>query len=476
MHLSPGKHLVPRNMVAPLVGSESDSSPSTARLILPDGTEHTIPILVDTEGGKFLNIQNLYEETRLLTFDPGFTSTASCKSAITYIDGSAGKCLYRGYRVDELCARSSYTEVCFLLLYGELPTADQLAQFESNLMDQMMVHEKFKAFFAGFASGAHPMSIMVAVVGALSAFYHHELAGWYTDPLQRDITAIRIIGKFPTIAAMAYKTAIGQPINYPKKNLSFAGNFLYMMFATPMEEYVVNPIAERALNTFMILHADHEQNASTATVRIAGSSQANPFACIAAGIASLWGPAHGGANEAVMSMLREIGDVEKIPEFIADVKNKKRRLMGFGHRIYKNHDPRATAMRGLTWEVLKAMEREKDPLFQLAVELERIALADQYFVTRKLYPNVDFYSGIMLTALGIPTSMFTVMFAMSRAVGWITHWREMISETHIRIGRPRQLYYGEGERSYIEFTERLKNKSTSMFKRVNTQMLQEKRP
>jgi citrate synthase len=461
-------------MVSPTVVDANTCAPSVARLVLPDGSEYTIPILFDQEGGKFLNIQNLYDETRLLTFDPGFTSTASCKSAITYIDGSAGKCLYRGYRVDELCTKSSYTEVCFLLLYGELPTIEQLGQFESNLMDQMMVHEKFKAFFAGFASGAHPMSIMVAVVGALSAFYHHELASWFTDPLQRDITAIRIVGKFPTIAAMAYKTAIGQPINYPKKSLSFAGNFLYMMFATPMEEYVVNPIAERALNTFMILHADHEQNASTATVRIAGSSQANPFACIAAGIASLWGPAHGGANEAVMSMLREIGSVSNIPDFISDVKSKKRRLMGFGHRIYKNHDPRATAMRGLTWEVLRAMGNEDDELFKLAVELEKIALADEYFVSRKLYPNVDFYSGIMLTALGIPTSMFTVMFAMSRAVGWISHWREMISETQIRIGRPRQLYCGELERNYIDFSDRMKNKSTSMFKRVNTKMLQEK--
>jgi len=458
-------------MVSPLGPPQIDE---TARLIMPDGREIQIPVLEDVEGNKLLNIQNLYDQSGLLTFDPGFTSTASCRSAITYIDGTAGKCLYRGYRVDELCVKSTYTEVCFLLLYGDLPTGEQIIEFEQNLSDQMMVHEKFKSFFSGFPSGAHPMSIMVAVVGALSAFYHHELSGWFSDPLQRDITAIRIIGKFPTIAAMAYKTAIGQPIMYPRRNLSLAANFLYMMFATPMEDYVVNPIAEKALNTFMILHADHEQNASTATVRIAGSSQANPFACIAAGIASLWGPAHGGANEAVMTMLREIGSVEKIPQFLENVKSKQQRLMGFGHRIYKNHDPRATAMRGLTWEVLTAMKCEDDPLFKLAVELEKIALADEYFISRKLYPNVDFYSGIMLTALGIPTSMFTVLFAMSRAVGWITHWREMISESQIRIGRPRQLYFGDSERPYTNVTERQKTKGSSMFKRVCSQMLQDR--
>lgn len=439
-----------------------------------DGKVIQLPVLRDVYGGAFLNVQNLYDQSGLLTYDPGFTSTACCKSAITYIDGGNGKCMYRGYSAAELCTKCSYTEVCFLLLYGELPTALQLDQFEANVKDQMMVNEKFKAFFAGFPSGAHPMSIMVAVVGALSAFYHQELAGWYTDPLQRDITAIRIIAKFPTIAAMTYRTAMGLPINYPRRKLSLAGNFLHMMFATPMEEYEVNPVAERALNTFMILHADHEQNASTATVRIAGSSQANPFACIAAGVASLWGPAHGGANEAVMAMLKEIGSPENIPQFILDVKAKKQRLMGFGHRIYKNHDPRAVAMRSLTREVLDAFGCTDDPLFRLALQLEEIALADEYFISRKLYPNVDFYSGIVLTALGIPSSMFTVMFAMSRAVGWITHWREMISESQVRIGRPRQLYFGDQERAWEDITDRTRSRTTSMFKRVNTQMLNER--
>ena len=445
-----------------------------AELKLPTGEVHKIPILRDSYGGGFLNIQSLFDTTGLFTYDPGFTSTAACRSAITYIDGNAGKCLYRGYPVSELCTKCSYTEVCFLLLYGELPTLNQLTLFEQNLKEQSLVHEKFKGFFSGFTSGAHPMAIMVSVVGALSAFYHLELAGWWSDPLQRDMTAIRIVGKFPTIAAMAYKTSIGQPIMYPRKNLSFAGNFLHMMFATPMEEYVVDPIAERALNTFMILHADHEQNASTATVRIAGSSQANPFACIAAGVASLWGPAHGGANEAVMTMLREIGDFDKIPAFIEDVKNKKVRLMGFGHRIYKHYDGRAVAMRELTMDVLKSSGKGDDPLFKLAVELERIALADEYFISRRLYPNVDFYSGIMLTALGIPTSMFTVLFALSRSVGWITHWREMITESQLKIGRPRQLYFGEKERSWEPIDDRVKSRTNSTFKRVNTQMLSER--
>ena len=447
-----------------------------AELKLPNGEVHKIPILQDVYGGEFLNIQNLFESTGMFTYDPGFTSTANCRSAITYIDGNLGKCLYRGYKVSDLCTQCSYTEVCFLLLYGELPTGSQLAQFEQNLKEQMMLHEKFKAFFNGFTSGAHPMAIMVAVVGALSAFYHHELAGWWTDPLQRDMTAIRIVGKFPTIAAMAYKTSIGQPIMYPRKALSYAGNFLHMMFATPMEEYVVDPVAERALNTFMILHADHEQNASTSTVRIAGSSQANPFACIAAGVASLWGPAHGGANEAVMNMLREIGDVSNIPKFIVDVKAKKIRLMGFGHRIYKNYDGRAVAMRDLTMEVLKASGKEDDPLFKLAVELERIALADEYFISRRLYPNVDFYSGIMLTALGIPTSMFTVLFALARSVGWITHWREMISESQLKIGRPRQLYFGELERDWEPIEDRAKSRTNSTFRRLNTRILIDQSP
>jgi citrate synthase len=442
-----------------------------AEIKLPTGEVHKIQLLTDVYGTKLLNIQNLYESTSLLTYDPGFTSTAACRSAITYIDGNRGKCLYRGYAVSDLCVHCSYTEVAFLLLYGELPTENQLAQFESNLKEQAMVHEKFKAFFNGFTSGAHPMAITVSVIGALSAFYHHELAGWWTDPLQRDMTAIRIIGKFPTIAAMAFKTAIGQPVMYPKKNLSYAANFLYMMFATPMEEYIVDPVAERALNAFFVLHADHEQNASTATVRIAGSSQANPFACIAAGVASLWGPAHGGANEAVMNMLREIGTVDKIPEFIADVKAKKVRLMGFGHRIYKNYDGRAVAMRQLTMDVLHSFGKGEEELFRLAVELERIALADEYFVSRRLYPNVDFYSGIMLTALGIPTSMFTVLFALARSVGWITHWREMISESQLKIGRPRQMYFGEKEREWEPLENRVKSRTDSMFKRVNTQML-----
>jgi len=421
-----------------------------AELTLPDGRKFPLKIITGQGCGsseKFLVISDLFERTGLFTFDPGFTSTASCTSKITFIDGPGGRCLYRGIRVDSLARHSSYLETCYLLLYGQLPTCAALAEFESSVKSHSMVHEKFKEFFSGFQSGAHPMAIMVAVVGALSAFFPgaHNLRG---------ILAARVVGKFPTLAAMAYKTAVGEPIVYPRKNLGFAENFMHMMFATPVEEYSPPAICVRALDAFLILHADHEQNASTATVRIAGSSQANPYACLAAGIASLWGPAHGGANEAVMTMLEEIGGEAGIDEFIEKVKRKEARLMGFGHRVYKNFDPRAVYMRELTMEVLKETGMGDDRQLKLAMELERRALADDYFKSRKLYPNVDFYSGIMLKAIGIPISMYTVLFAMARSIGWIAQWLEMTEEPNVRIGRPRQVFVGENERQYIPINQR----------------------
>ena len=421
-----------------------------AELHLPDGRICKLPIIRGKGCGqneKFLEIGELYEKTGLLTFDPGFTCTASCASKITFIDGPGGRCLYRGIRVDELARQSTYLETCYLLLYGQLPHSRQLTSFESLVKTQAMAHEKFKEFFSGFQSGAHPMAIMVAVVGALSAFFP---SGGGSDP----VLAARVIAKFPTLASMAYKTAIGEPIIYPRKNLSFAENFMHMMFATPVEDYTPLPVCVKALDAFMILHADHEQNASTATVRIAGSSQANPYACLAAGIASLWGPAHGGANEAVMIMLGEIGDESRIDDFIDRVKRKEARLMGFGHRVYKNFDPRAVYMRELTMQVIKETGKGDDKELRLAMELERRALSDDYFKSRKLYPNVDFYSGIMLKAIGIPISMYTVLFAMSRSIGWITHWLEMHAEGSVRIGRPRQVFVGEDERNYVPIQQR----------------------
>mmetsp|Transcript_11723 Transcript_11723/g.32026 ORF Transcript_11723/g.32026 Transcript_11723/m.32026 type:complete len:499 (-) Transcript_11723:151-1647(-) len=416
-----------------------------AILKLPDGREHRIKVLKPTLGEEhFLDIRDLYAKTGYFTYDPGYTCTGSCISAITFIDGPNGVCLYRGYPVQELCERGKALEVAYLLLVGDLPDKEQLATFAREVKHHMLVHEKVRAMFANFTMNAHPMAILVAVVGALSCVYS-ELD--INDQHNQWLACTRLIAQLPTLACMAYKTAVGEPIVYPKTNLTFAENFLYMMFATPMEEYVVNPIAARAINAFMILHMDHEQNASTSTVRIAGSSQANPYACIAAGIASLWGPAHGGANEAVIKMLKHIGSAEKVSEFVEAVKAKTAgvRLMGFGHRVYKNYDPRAMYMKKLAAEVLQDMGIN-DPLLAVAQELERVALEDDYFRTRKLYPNVDFYSGIVLRAVGIPTDMFTVMFAMARTVGWVSQWKEMLSEGQMRIGRPRQLYVGVEQR------------------------------
>ena len=413
-----------------------------------------LPILNGTDGPSVLDIRSLYAQTGLLTYDPGFTSTASCESAITFIDGDEGRLLYRGYSIQELVERSDFIEVAYLLLYGELPTLSQRARLSEDVTYHTIVHEQIRSFYNSFRRDAHPMAIMVGVVGALSSFYHDSLD--IQDPEQREIAALRLIGKMPTIAGMAYKYSIGQPFVYPKNELSYASNFLRMMFAVPSEEYIVNPILERAMDRILILHADHEQNASTSTVRLAGSSGANPFACIASGIAALWGPAHGGANEAVLNMLKEIGTIDRIPEFInrAKDKNDSFRLMGFGHRVYKNYDPRAKIMRETCHEVLQELGIKNDPLLNLAMELEKIALQDPYFVERKLYPNVDFYSGIIFRAMKIPVSMFTVIFAVARTVGWVAHWLEMISDPLQKIGRPRQLYHGKVERQFVPVEKR----------------------
>ncbi len=404
-------------------------------------------------GPDVVDIRKLYDEADVFTYDPGFTSTASCKSAITYIDGDKGELLYRGYPIEQLAAESTHLEVCYLLLYGELPTKDQMDDFKTRITRHTMVHEQMHYFFRGFRRDSHPMATMVGVVGAMSAFYHDSLD--ITDPWQREVAAMRMIAKLPTIAAMAYKYSVGQPFVYPKNSLSYAGNFLHMCFAVPTEDYVVNPVLEKAMDRIMMLHADHEQNASTSTVRLAGSSGANPFACIAAGIACLWGPAHGGANQACLEMLREIGTVDRIPEYIAKAKDKNSgfRLMGFGHRVYKNFDPRATVMKESADEVLDLLGIHKNPTLQVAKELERIALSDEYFISKKLYPNVDFYSGIILDAMGFSTSMFTPIFAISRTVGWISQWKEMIGENG-KIGRPRQLYVGPKKRDYVDLRHR----------------------
>jgi citrate synthase len=416
----------------------------TAKLSLNDQT-YDLPIMSPTLGPDVLDIRKLYAEADVFTFDPGFTSTAACESAITYIDGDKGELLHRGYPIEQLAAQSSHIELCYLLLYGELPTVEQLADFRTRVSRHTMVHEQMHNFFRGFRRDAHPMATMVGVVGAMSAFYHDSLD--INDPWQREVASIRMIAKLPTIAAMAYKYSIGQPFVYPKNSLDYASNFLQMCFAVPAEDYVVNPILAKALDRIMMLHADHEQNASTSTVRLAGSSGANPFACIAAGIACLWGPAHGGANQACLEMLREIGTVDRIPEFIAKAKDKNSgfRLMGFGHRVYKNFDPRATVLKESADEVLELLG---------AKELERIALQDEYFISKKLYPNVDFYSGIILDAMGFPTSMFTPIFAISRTVGWISQWKEMIAEKNQKIGRPRQLYVGSPKRDYVDIAKR----------------------
>ena len=406
-----------------------------------------LPVLEGTLGNDVVDIRTFTKGTGMFTFDPGFVSTASCESKITFIDGDKGQLYYRGYPIEQLAEHSDYLETCYLLIYGELPTAEQKEKFVNTVTRHTMVHEQLTWFFRGFRRDAHPMAMMVGVVGALSAFYQDSLE--IADPEHRKVAIYRLISKIPTIAAMCYRYSNGLPFNYPRNDLSYTANFMHMMFATPCEEYKPNPVLVRALDRIFILHADHEQNASTSTVRLAGSSGANPFACIAAGIASLWGPAHGGANEAVLKMLDEIGDVSNVAAFMEGVKERKYRLMGFGHRVYRNMDPRASIMRETCYEVLKELGLENDPKFKLAMELEQIALNDPFFIERKLYPNVDFYSGIVLSALGIPVSMFTVIFALARTVGWISHWHEMISDPNQKIGRPRQLYTGAARRDYV---------------------------
>ncbi len=407
-----------------------------------------LPVKFGTVGPAVVDIGKLYAQTGMFTYDPGFTSTASTESKITYIDGDAGVLLYRGYPIDQLAEHGDFLETCYLLLYGELPTASQKADFDYRVTRHTMVQEQMTRFFNGFRRDAHPMSVMVACVGALAAFYHDSID--INDPWQREVASIRMIAKMPTLASMAYKYAIGQPFVYPKNDLDYCANFLRMCFSVPCEEYKVNPILARALDRIFILHADHEQNASTSTVRLAGSSGANPFACIAAGIACLWGPAHGGANEAALKMLGEIGAVENIPKYIAKAKDKNDpfRLMGFGHRVYKNYDPRAKIMQKTAHDVLNELGIKDDPLLDVAMELERIALSDEYFFEKKLYPNIDFYSGITLKAMGFPVAMFTVLFALARTVGWIAQWKEMIAEPDQKIGRPRQLYTGPTQREY----------------------------
>jgi len=407
-----------------------------------------------TLGPDVLDIRSLYAETGMFTFDPGFTSTASCESKITFIDGDEGVLLYRGYPIEQLAEHGDFLETCYLLLYGELPTPAQKADFDYRITRHTMVHEQMARFFQGFRRDAHPMAVMVASVGALSAFYHDSTN--IGDPTERMIASTRMIAKIPTLAAMAYKYSIGHPFVYPKNDLDYTSNFLRMTFAVPCEDYKVNQIVSRALDRIFILHADHEQNASTSTVRLAGSSGANPFACIAAGIASLWGPAHGGANEAVLNMLREIGHKDRIPEYIkrAKDKNDSFRLMGFGHRVYKHYDPRAAVIRRTCYEVLEELGVKDEPLLDLAMALEKIALEDAYFVERKLYPNVDFYSGIILKAMNFPSSMFTALFALARTVGWVAQWNEMIEDPSQKIGRPRQLYTGYGRRSYVPVEKR----------------------
>lgn len=418
------------------------------------GKKIDLPILKGSTGPDVIDIRKLYGATGCFTYDPGFTSTASCDSAITYIDGDEGVLLHRGYPIDQLAESSDFMEVCYLLLHGELPNAAQKTEFEATITRHTMVHEQLTQFYRGFRRDAHPMAVMCGVVGALSAFYHDSTD--INDPKQRMIASHRLIAKLPTIAAMAYKYSVGQPFMYPRNDLGYAENFLYMTFGVPCEPYKVNPVIAKAMDRIFILHADHEQNASTSTVRLAGSSGANPFACIAAGIASLWGPAHGGANEAVLKMLEEIKTVDRIPEFIARAKDKNDnfRLMGFGHRVYKNYDPRAKVMQQTCKEVLAELGIKDDPLLDIAVELERIALSDPYFIEKKLYPNVDFYSGIILKAIGFPTSMFTVLFALARTVGWISQWKEMIEDPGQKIGRPRQLYMGQTPRDYVPVEKR----------------------
>ena len=419
-----------------------------------NGTSYDLPVMSPSAGPDVIDIRKLFAQAKMFTYDPGFTSTASCDSHITFIDGDKGELQHRGYPIDQLAGKSHFLEVCYLLLYGELPGATALEEFETIVTRHTMIHEQMMYFFRGFRRDAHPMAVMTGVVGAMSAFYHDSTD--ITDEHQREVASFRLIAKMPTIAAMAYKFTVGQPFVYPRNDLDYASNFLRMCFAVPAEDYVVNPILSRAMDRIFTLHADHEQNASTSTVRLASSSGANPFACIAAGIACLWGPAHGGANQACLEMLREIGSVERIPEFIARAKDKNDpfRLMGFGHRVYKNTDPRATVLKQSADEVLELLGVEDNPLLQIAKELERVALSDPYFIEKKLFPNVDFYSGIILEAMGFPTSMFTPIFAVSRTVGWISQWKEMITDPQMKIGRPRQLYLGETARDYVDIENR----------------------
>ncbi len=430
-------------------------SAKTYTLQNPDtGDKVELDVRSGSVGPDVLDIRSLYESTGRFTFDPGFASTASCESKITYIDGAKGLLMYRGYPVEQLAAKSSFIEVCYLLLNGELPSSDELAEFDETLRRHTMLNETMLRLFDGFHHDAHPMAMVSGVVGSMSAFYH-DTTDIY-NPRHRDIFAYRILAKMPTIAAAAYKHTMGQPFTYPRNDLNYAENLVQMFFGVPAEEYTVDPVAAEALDLLFILHADHEQNCSTSTVRLAGSSGANPYSAIAAGIAALWGPAHGGANEAVLNMLEQIGSASQIEKYIAKAKDKDDsfRLMGFGHRVYKNHDPRATIIRGVCHKVLEKIGRTDTPLFDLALKLEEIALKDDYFIEKKLYPNVDFYSGIIYRALGIPTSMFTVMFAIARTVGWVSHWQEMIVDPDGRIGRPRQLYVGPTARDYVDVARR----------------------
>jgi citrate synthase len=430
-------------------------SDTKATLSFSDGSSSIdFPIYKGSIGPDVVDIRKLYGATGKFTYDPGFMSTAACNSSITYIDGDKGELLYRGYPIEQLAVNCDFLETCYLLLNGELPNANQKDIFVDTVTHHTMVHEQMQFFFRGFRRDAHPMSVLVGTVGALASFYHDSLD--INDPHHREVSAIRLIAKMPTLVAMAYKYSIGQPFIYPRNDLSYSANFMRMMFATPAEDYKINDVLVRALDRILILHADHEQNASTSTVRLAGSSGANPFACIAAGIACLWGPAHGGANEAALNMLKEIGTVDKIGEFVKQVKDKNSgvKLMGFGHRVYKNYDPRAKLMRETCYEVLNELGLENDPLFKLAMALEKVALEDEYFVSRKLYPNVDFYSGIVQSALGIPVSLFTGIFAMARTVGWIAQWNEMISDPEQKIGRPRQLFVGAPKRDVAPIAKR----------------------
>ncbi|MEO0637608.1 MAG: citrate synthase [Pseudomonadota bacterium] len=428
-------------------------SDEAAKLVIGDKT-YELPRHSGSTGPDVYDITKFYAETGAFTFDPGFTSTASCESGLTFIDGGNGILLHRGYPIDQLADEGDFLETCYLLLHGELPTADEKKTFDDLVTNHTMLHDQMRSLFSGFRRDAHPMAIMVGVVGALSAFYHDSTD--ITDARQREIASIRLIAKMPTIAAMAYKYSIGQPFVHPQNNLGYAANFLNMCFSVPCEEYKVSPTLARAMDRIFILHADHEQNASTSTVRLAGSSGANPFACIAAGIACLWGPAHGGANEAALNMLQEIGSVDRIPEYVARAKDKSDpfRLMGFGHRVYKNYDPRAKIMQSTCHEVLDELGIKDDPMLEVAIELERIALTDEYFIEKKLYPNIDFYSGITLRALGFPPEMFTVLFSLARTVGWIAQWKEMIEDPKQKIGRPRQLYTGPTHRDYVPVDKR----------------------